>query len=88
MADAAIQTSSFSHPGAASSWSSKTFNHDNKALLRDGDFFNCTTHGAGQKITGTASKGRDLDGKTFAKLYDTAACGAQITSGDPTIQWS
>ena len=88
MANAAIQTSSFSHPGAAVTWSSKTKNHDGIWLLRTGDLFNCSTHGAGKVILGTATFGKDLDGKVFAKVGDAASCGAIILSGDPTIQWS
>jgi uncharacterized Zn-binding protein involved in type VI secretion len=90
MADAAIQTSAFSHLGSmkVNSWSAKTKNAAGKFLVRDGDLFNCDTHGTDKVVTGTASIAKDLDGKTFAKLGDTASCGASIISGDPNIQLS
>lgn len=95
MAAAATTKSTFSHPGTAPVGSTTTRTHDVAAvpadikwLLRTGDLFNCSTHGAGKAITGSASMARDLDGKVFARVGDSAACGATITSGDDTIQLS
>lgn len=90
MAAAATEMSAFSHPGtmAPGSWSTTTKNAAGKFLLRTGDLFNCSTHGSGKAITGTALRARDLDGKVFAKVGDAASCGATITSGDPNIQLS
>lgn len=89
MADAATQTSTFTHPYAVTltSWSSKTKNHMGEWLIRNGDTVTCAQHGS-QTIIGTASKARDIDGSIFAKVGDVTTCGAVIISGDSTIQWS
>ena len=66
--------------------STKTFNSDGIALLRNTDTVTCSQHGA-QTIIGTASIARDLDSKIFAREGDITSCGAVISvgSGDATI---
>lgn len=92
MANAALITSTFTHPYTVvvtSTGSPKTRNSAGVALLRHDDTVSCTQHGT-KKIIGTASKARDLDGKIFAKVGDVAEspCGAIIATGDPKIQLS
>jgi uncharacterized Zn-binding protein involved in type VI secretion len=89
MADAAIQYSRFTHPYTVeiTSFSDKTKNQSGAWLVRDGDTVTCTQHGA-QTIIGTAAIAKDLDGKKFAKVGDVTTCGAVISVGDDTIQWS
>lgn len=89
MADAAIKTSTFTHPYTitVTSGSSTTFNIPGVPLLRNLDTVTCSQHGA-QTIQGTASIATDLDGRKFAKVGDTTTCGAVIATGDPNIQLS
>mgnify|MGYP000950092557 CR=1 FL=1 len=91
MADAAIKTSTWTHPYTITvqKWSTKTFNLSGVPLLRDQDDVSCSQHGP-QKILGTAVKARDIDpdGNKFAKVGDTTTCGAVIATGDPNIQLS
>lgn len=92
MANAALVTSTFTHPytvTVTSTGSPKTKNLAGVALLRHDDTVSCAQHGT-RKIVGTAAKARDLDTKIFAKVGDVVEdpCGAIIATGDPDIQLS
>ena len=88
MANAALKTSTFTHPFTitVTSWSVKTFNNGtpNVPLLRDQDTVTCSQHGS-QTIVGTATIAKDLDGRKFARVGDLTTCGATIATGDPAI---
>jgi len=91
MADAALKTSTWTHPYTITvqKWSEKTFNIDGIPLLRDQDDVNCSQHGP-QKIQGSATLARviDTDGNKFARVGDSTPCGAVIATGDPKIDLS
>lgn len=79
----AIIGSTISHGGVVTAGSTKTKTQI-AFVARQGDAVTCDTHGSTTIATGSPTC-LDLDGKLIARIGDTTACGATITSGDPTV---
>jgi uncharacterized Zn-binding protein involved in type VI secretion len=78
----ATQSSSSTHGGAPTSYSSNTYASSLK-ILRKGDSFSCPIHGA-RTVTGGSSTVL-TNSLSTARVGDSISCGATLTNGITTV---